>query len=282
MKKNVVIETKVRNNNNNISNNDKISNNDDSDDEDGKIIRENLHSSDEIDDNIDIKEILVLKNKEIEKLKIILQAVEPLPGLNIEKYRKFFNDGLDNGFNDVFDFRDSKIIDLSKKIRNLNMKLNKSNALNEKSKMEYSILTQKFDELMIKYTKLQEEDKNKILNSRSEIEIRLQKDLNLSLKTIEDYKLRLDQSINENKNFQRLLRSEIGENFDQISEEGWKGRAQQIERLKIKVKRYENMLKNNNNVMTNTTTGSNNLFGTMTLQQTPEPETRVLNDIAGI
>ena len=50
------------------------------------------------------------KNREVERLCTLLEAVEPLPGMNPEKYRRI----IDNPEADNVDFRDSKIVDLAK------------------------------------------------------------------------------------------------------------------------------------------------------------------------
>ena len=191
----------------------------------------------QVENKEQFKQLLQSKNKEIEKLKVLIEALEPIPGLDPNKYKEFVVSDID----DAFDFRDSKITSLAKKIRNLTMKLNKSNALNEKYRNDQEILTQRYDQVQQSLDTMKKEDRSNALANRSEVEIRLQKELNIANKSIDELKRKQSQLNDEIKNLQRLLRSELGENttIEQAMDPSWKGRARQIELLKIKLKKYE-------------------------------------------
>lgn len=212
---------------------------DDSDDDLGgkESTKATMDNETNITDFDTLKQKLHEKSREVEKLNVLLEACEPLPGMSIDKYKKFVLTGID----DALDFRDSKIISLAKKIRNLNMKLNKSNALNEKGHSSYEILKLKYDQLVVEFEQKSKEDRRSV--TRSDVEVQLQRDLNVARKQVDELKHKQSQLCDEIRNLQRILRSELGEyvTIDQaLMDEGWKGRARQIEMLKIKLKRYEN------------------------------------------
>ena len=53
---------------------------------------------------------LETKNREVERLCTLLEAVEAMPGMDPEKYRRI----MENPDSGAIDFRDSKIVDLAK------------------------------------------------------------------------------------------------------------------------------------------------------------------------
>lgn len=72
------------------------------------------------------------KNKEIERLCVMLESLEPVPGLDVDKYRRLIENANDDssGLLNV-DYRDTKIVSLAKKVRTLTMNLNKERSLSE-------------------------------------------------------------------------------------------------------------------------------------------------------
>jgi hypothetical protein len=69
------------------------------------------------------------KNRDIEKLCCLLEALEPSPGMDIGKYKSLIESKVENDIN--VDARDAKIVALAKKSRNLTVSLNKEKGLNE-------------------------------------------------------------------------------------------------------------------------------------------------------
>ena len=72
---------------------------------------------------------------------------------------------------------------------------------------------------------------------------------------MEDLRRRYERSQEELKRTQRLLQKEVGEgcDFSKLSEEGWRGRAQQIVMLKTKLKRLEAAVQDGESVATGKT-----------------------------
>ena len=195
------------------------------------------------------------KNREVERLCTLLEAVEPLPGMNPEKYRRI----IDNPEADNVDFRDSKIVDLAKKCRRLQMSLTKATASNES-------LSSKVDQLMQSNERLQHEVENgagyanmggnRTINAASSEFLstatqeqkgmeksvpQLTKELNTATKKLEELRRSQQRAEDENKKMARALMKEVGEgvSLEEAVDEGRKGRAQQIVILKNKVKRLE-------------------------------------------
>lgn len=65
------------------------------------------------------------KNREVERLCVLLEAVEIVPGMNPDRVLAIY----DNSAEEPIDLRDSKIVHLAKKVRSLTMTLNKERSL---------------------------------------------------------------------------------------------------------------------------------------------------------
>lgn len=184
-----------------------------------------------------LAQLLKEKYKETEKLKVLLETMESIPGMDPDKYNQFVFNGID----DAFDFRDTKIVTLAKKVRNLSMKLNKINALNEASKKDLHELRGQYDELKSNHDSILQKEKKQEDTNKPETEKRLQKELVAANKTIEELKRRQHQLNDEVKNLQRALRSELGDGtpLDQAYDATWKGRAELVTMLKVRLKKYE-------------------------------------------
>ena len=216
------------------------------------------------------------KNKEIERLCVMLESLEPVPGLDVDKYRRLIENANEDssGLLNV-DYRDTKIVSLAKKVRTLTMNINKERSLSE------SRLAQ-IEELEHKIARLEKEmdsnntnistsssnvstNKNMVIKSAfsipdapsdAQLIEKLKKDLTQANKTIEEYRRKNNSLVDENKQLNRTLVKELGDGVD-IEEaikacnttstanaiSGWRGRAQQIVMLKTKLKRLENQIK---------------------------------------
>ena len=86
---------------------------------------------------------LETKNREVERLCTLLEAVEPMPGMNPETYRRI----IENPDAGAVDFRDSKIVDLAKKCRTLQMALSRERSGNENLAAKLEQLAQVNDKL---------------------------------------------------------------------------------------------------------------------------------------
>lgn len=200
------------------------------------------------------------KNQELERLCILLEAVEPIPGMDANKYKHI----LENPGNESVDFRDSKIVSLAKKCRKLQLALTK-----EKSQCESQVA--KMHELCQANDRLQKEldalsggaqsgsaissgsakqsmprkfEQEASLDDPAATIAGLQKELSVAHKHIDELRRKLSSASDEVKALQRALARELGEgvSIEQAVDGGWRGRAQQIVLLKSKVKRLEAML----------------------------------------
>lgn len=185
------------------------------------------------------------KNKRIEQLCILLEALEITPGVDPQKIQKLINEGLDENA----DFRDSKIVSLAKKSHKLTMQLNKEKSVNDKLNIQLSD-TQKTIETLnqeLQTAKLLASNRSdtKSYNRNADTSAAdhvatiagLSRDLKEANKVVDDLKTKLNQSVEESKKLSRALTRELGEgvSLDQAVDGGWRGRAQQIIMLKAKV-----------------------------------------------
>ena len=77
---------------------------------------------------------LAKKNREIEKYALLLESLEPVPGVNPEKILKIIESRAQAGNDITADYRDVKIVSLAKKSRALNLSLMKEkDAFDKKS-----------------------------------------------------------------------------------------------------------------------------------------------------
>lgn len=83
------------------------------------------------------------KNREIERLCFLLEALEPVPGLDAEKFLKLYDDNSDL----IADYRDTKIVSLAKKCRKLTVALNKERSFAATSKERIDDLTKQNERL---------------------------------------------------------------------------------------------------------------------------------------
>jgi chromosome segregation ATPase len=190
------------------------------------------------------------KNKKIDQLCTLLEALEPAPGVDPERIQKLLDEGV---VDENVDFRDAKIVSLAKKSHRLTMQLNKEKSVTDK-------LNQQVQELQKSVLSLNQELQtakagagksesakvyNRNLQGASEPSSEdyqatiagLNRDIKESAKQAEELKRRLAQSAEENKQLGRALSREVGEGvtLDQAVSGGWRGRAQQIIMLKAKV-----------------------------------------------
>ena len=78
------------------------------------------------------------KNRELEKMSILIETIQPIPGMDPEKYLH-----LVSGDEDAPDFRDAKIVSLAKKCRNLTDNLRRERTELDKVKRAKVDLEQK-------------------------------------------------------------------------------------------------------------------------------------------
>jgi regulator of replication initiation timing len=171
---------------------------------------------------------LAKKDLEIEKLCILLESLEPIPGLSADSMRKY----LDNNVDDGADFRDAKIVALAKKNRNLMVMLNKERASADSRGLQIQELTEKLQQI----ERLGSSSKR---NEPQQDALQLRKEIISLNKSIEDLKRKFSQSVEENKKLARALSNEVGDSVtvEQAVEGTWRGRAQQIIMLKAKIRK---------------------------------------------
>ena len=175
------------------------------------------------------------KSKEIENLCVLLESLSPIPGLEPEKLMKLID-----GESTEVDFRDSKIVDLAKKCRKLQVALNKERANEIANQAKIRELTELLEQAALGSSISGKGNSSSNTASAEELES-FQRDLAQANKQIEDLRRKLLASTEENKKLQRIVQKEVGEGAGAavVSEEGWRGRAQQIVMLRAKVKRLE-------------------------------------------
>lgn len=186
------------------------------------------------------------QKKKNHQLGIALEAMEPIPGMDAGK---FLEAAKATGEAEGLDYRDSKIVHLAKKCRNLRLAL-------EQYKVKHARAWKELQEL--RATTSSSNNSSRPSSSTEhpipggegeEGRARQQQqqarpDMTASLhKQVGELRVKLEQSSNEVKRLMRVLSREVGEGpaLDKaLSEEGsWRGRAQQIIMLKTKVKKLE-------------------------------------------
>ena len=185
-------------------------------------------------DLIDRTEILIKKlakkDQEIEKLCVLLETVEPIPGISVDSMRK----RLDGDEDDGADFRDSKIVSLAKKNRNLIVMLNKERASADSRGVQIQQLNDKMQQL--EKLSLRRDGNG---NDSQQDALQARREAAAANKSAEDLRRKLFQTSEENKKLTRALLNELGDSatIDQAVEGAWRGRAQQIIMLKAKIKK---------------------------------------------
>lgn len=204
------------------------------------------------------------KNRKIENLCVMLEALEPTPGINPHKIQEVLQGRIAE---EEIDLRDGKIVSLAKKSHKLTMQVNKEKTINSQLtdeindwKRRYGVL---LDELETLRNNLQQRNDTKVYH-RSQLEsgsskkngnptdssnteeensantALLQKQLKESLKIVDDLKKKVKDLSDENATLTKTLKKELGEgiSLEQAVDSGWRGRAQQIVMLKAKVRIY--------------------------------------------
>lgn len=201
------------------------------------------------------------KNRKIEQMCVLLEALEPVPGVHPERILNAINSP-----DDDIDLRDQKIVSLAKKSHGMSMLLNKERSAVEKLRKELEEERQRSaalsEELSLERSagasraaaehkvynrhslaaseRRDEEDKSAAAQGRA---------LREAQKTAEELKRRAKELSEENKHLSRALAKELGEGsgdpgslLEATHEPSWRGRAQLIVMLKAKVKGLEAQL----------------------------------------
>jgi len=205
------------------------------------------------------------KNMEVERMCVLLEALEPVPGMDAAKYKRLI-DNPDSG--DHVDVRDSKIVMLAKKVRKVQMSLNKERSISQAQAQDIEELKNTNDKLRKEIDALSVMSNSSMASSSSrtirapvtespgrgaataavvdpaELELQntqLRKDLHSVNKTVEELRRKLAKATDDAKNLSQALAREVGDgvSIEQAVDGGWRGRAQQIIMLKTKIKRLE-------------------------------------------
>lgn len=199
---------------------------------------------------VDMLRKLEEKNRKIDQLCVLLEALEPAPGVDPERIQKLMDEGIDENV----DFRDAKIVSLAKKSHRLTQQLNKEKTVTDKLNQQILELQKTVgslsQELQMAKASSGNRGEPKVYNRNTAtaegvssaedylVKIAgLTRDVKEGAKHIEELKRKLAQSTDEAKQLSRALAREIGEGVtveDAVSG-GWRGRAQQIIMLKNKV-----------------------------------------------
>jgi predicted nuclease with TOPRIM domain len=204
------------------------------------------------------------KDQEIEKLCALLDALEPIPGLDAEKFQKLIESGDDDGA----DYRDAKIVALAKKNRRLTLELQKSRVSAESRALqiqELSETVQKMEAASASASAVNRSakasrsaasssaaaaggaagDEGDVAGDAERV-ASLKKELSAAMKSNDDMRRKNFQLSEEVKLLTRALANEVGDgvSVEQAVDGGWRGRAQQIIMLKAKIKRLEQTIAN--------------------------------------
>ena len=197
------------------------------------------------------------KDQEIEKLCVLLDAMEPVPGLDAEKFQKLLD-----GDEDA-DFRDAKIVALAKKNRRLTLELQKARISAESRALQVQELAENVQKLESagaaamaakstaktargsRLTGGGDDAGNDEASSADKLNS-LRKELASVMKSMDDMRRKNFQMSEEVKTLTRTLMNEVGDGvtLEQAVDSGWRGRAQQIIMMKSKVKRLEQTIAN--------------------------------------
>ncbi|OQR99547.1 hypothetical protein THRCLA_06467 [Thraustotheca clavata] len=180
------------------------------------------------------------QKQQIAELQLLLEAVEPLPGVDVEAFRDILqgSEVVDH------DIRDVKIVHQAKKIRQVTLAYNKE-------KNRAAAVTTKMTELekaveVAQHAQLKAERalQKQLLNEPKKISTD-EKEISASMaKKFEELKAKVDSQTFELKKTQRALLREVGDDVSlseiiESNESGKRGRAQQIVMLKAKIKKLE-------------------------------------------
>jgi predicted nuclease with TOPRIM domain len=236
------------------------------------------NSSGLVSQNRQLVDQITAKNKENEKLRVLLEACELPPGTSVEKFQRILVSG-----DDACDYRDAKIVSLAKKVRGLTVSLNKSRASSETYEVHILELQRKSEglqrELSAVLASRQHASSGRtqrvnggahgVSESTSKTENDMRRDLSTMQKSNDELRRKLTQSTEDVKNLTSALKREVGDgiSLEQAVDGGWRGRAQQIIMLKNKIKRLEGQ--------------QGATRGTGSSQQ-PDVDTRAQEDIAGM
>lgn len=188
-------------------------------------------------DFIDRTEVLIRKlakkDQEMEKLCVLLETLEPIPGVCVDSMRRHLDGDADNST----DFRDLKIVSLAKKNRNLIVMLNKERASADSRGIQIQQLTDRIQQLEKSNTSTFKKDGSDGDSQHDALYTR--REVAAANKSADDLRRKLFQSSEENKKLTRALLNELGDSatVDQAVEGAWRGRAQQIIMLKAKIKK---------------------------------------------
>lgn len=217
--------------------------------EDIKILKEqvNPHSIDKFE--LYKRYTLAIKRYEYSQSQI-LSLSNTLSNERI-KYKEML-DSLKN--DSSLEFKDKKLIELSKKVSDLNIKLEKMK-LNEKEQQSKIVLLESksnnlnkskegtMNNMIINQNNsfLKGEKENQVEESDVQMK-KKQKQLENKISEL----LNKNQTIkNENIRLEGILKREIGDGYEkEISKENWKGKAEMIEILKGRIKQLEQVISN--------------------------------------
>lgn len=196
---------------------------------------------------------LVAKNRKIEQLSIILEAVKPSSDVSPDRIQRAIQQ--DEGV----DLRDSKIVSLAKKSHNLTMQLNKERSVNERLRTDLDDMVAKTAQLMDELETLRASSsacskiEDKVYNRHAlqaqadkaesdSVVLLLNKQLRESQRAVDELKRKTKELTDENKHLSRCLAKELGEgeSLEMIKDPSWRGRAQTIVMLKAKVGLFTN------------------------------------------
>ena len=195
---------------------------------------------------------LTLKTKQIDQLSILIESLEPTPGVNSQSIQSALKQSSDMGAS--LDPRDKKIVSLAKKVHNLTFSLNKEKvnveqqmSINSHLTNQINSLTEELNGLKANLTKndtkiysksiLQGNQNSKAVEGDDKGNANYLRELRDCHKEIEELKRKNTSWQDENRGLTRALAKEVGDgvSVEHAVSEGWRGRAQQIVMLKAKV-----------------------------------------------
>mmetsp|Transcript_23204 Transcript_23204/g.48170 ORF Transcript_23204/g.48170 Transcript_23204/m.48170 type:complete len:575 (+) Transcript_23204:107-1831(+) len=208
-------------------------------------------------ENTTLKGDLDKKKQQVKKLGIMLNALEPIPGVDAEKLLSVLDE---RGEPVHSDMRDVKIIQMAKKIRNLQFEMNKQKNMNKNAEEAILQLDQELEKKQAEIDTLATPQARAAImktvvggigalesdpsfgGTTGGASSRQTKELQ---KQLDDMRHKFEIMKEKNRVLEHKLIQEVGgegpaaEKLSKIMHDGWKGRAQQITLLKTKMKRLE-------------------------------------------
>ncbi|EPZ36725.1 hypothetical protein O9G_002336 [Rozella allomycis CSF55] len=185
----------------------------------------------------------------------------------LQEENRFLKNALEQNENKN-ELKESKIIELSKRARRLNVSLEKERTLNDSLRKEIEHLKNSIRDI----TEAKESNKE---HNQAEIEVKsLKEKIQILQRKLEEERIQVRGLKQENMNLKKIVAQEVGieEVTNGVPPVGWKGRQQIISLLKNKIKTLQIKLKESGLHSENGSRPDSVAHSSMEFQPAPQPE----------